>query len=66
MNAWAPQQRHLVRDLGDDVKLVFYDHRGHGASAAVVIEHEFDVIAEVAHEVALLRRPGIHVEAEPV
>ncbi|ORB76775.1 alpha/beta fold hydrolase, partial [Mycobacterium timonense] len=34
MNAWAPQQRHLVRDLGSDVKLVFYDHRGHGASAA--------------------------------
>ena len=32
MQAWAPQEQHLTRELGDEVRLVFYDHRGHGAS----------------------------------
>lgn len=32
MDAWAPQQHRLMRELGDEVRLVFYDHRGHGAS----------------------------------
>lgn len=34
MNAWAPQRRDLVRRLGENAKLVFYDHRGHGRSGA--------------------------------
>jgi pimeloyl-ACP methyl ester carboxylesterase len=29
---WAPQRRHLTRQLGARARLVFYDQRGHGAS----------------------------------
>lgn len=31
-HVWRPQCRHLSRLLGDKARLVFYDHRGHGAS----------------------------------
>ncbi len=36
--AWAPQRHHLPEHVGDDVRMVFYDHRGHGASAAAPAE----------------------------
>lgn len=32
MDAWLPQARHLSTALGDTVRLVLYDHRGHGHS----------------------------------
>lgn len=31
--AWQPQRSHLARTLGSDVRMVFYDQRGHGRSA---------------------------------
>ncbi|MEB3023407.1 MULTISPECIES: alpha/beta fold hydrolase [Mycolicibacter] len=38
MAAWAPQRQHLATYFGDDVRMVFYDHRGHGASAVAPAE----------------------------
>jgi pimeloyl-ACP methyl ester carboxylesterase len=32
MHTWAPQRHHLWQQYGDQIRLVFYDHRGHGAS----------------------------------
>jgi pimeloyl-ACP methyl ester carboxylesterase len=32
MEAWAPQCHHLRAAIGDSVRLVFYDQRGHGRS----------------------------------
>ncbi|HWT48998.1 MAG TPA: alpha/beta fold hydrolase, partial [Mycobacterium sp.] len=31
-SSWAPQVRHLVRRWGDRIRIITYDHRGHGRS----------------------------------
>ncbi|MBF6191947.1 alpha/beta hydrolase [Nocardia sp. CDC186] len=32
--SWTSLRQHLLRQWGDDVRMVFYDHRGHGESGA--------------------------------
>src|SRR5262245_32568521 len=36
--SWSMQVQRLVRDLGQAVRIVTYDHRGHGASSTAPID----------------------------
>jgi pimeloyl-ACP methyl ester carboxylesterase len=58
--SWAPQVRHLVRRWGNRVRVITYDHRGHGRSAGAEMDtYRIDrLAADLAEVLAVLKVTG--------
>ena len=58
--SWAPQVRHLVRRWGNRVRVITYDHRGHGESTGADMRtYRIDQLAaDLADVLAALRVSG--------
>ncbi|OBI44441.1 alpha/beta fold hydrolase [Mycobacterium sp. E796] len=59
-SSWALQVRHLVRRWGDSVRIITYDHRGHGRSTGADMHtYEIDrLAADLADVLTVLRVSG--------
>ncbi|MGA9678006.1 MAG: alpha/beta hydrolase [Mycobacterium sp.] len=58
--SWALQVRHLVRRWGNSIRIITYDHRGHGRSAGAEMDtYRIDrLAADLAEVLAVLKVTG--------
>jgi pimeloyl-ACP methyl ester carboxylesterase len=58
--SWALQVRHLVRRWGNSIRIITYDHRGHGRSAGAELDtYRIDrLAADLAEVLAVLKVTG--------